>query len=74
MLSSDINPSDASLIEIVGEDDIPSNAPMGDYGYESDSDLDDSDDLDPVANPEIPKDQFVASSPSTETQPKDSNE
>ena len=34
--------SDTSLIEIIGDDqEIPSEAPINDYGYESDSDLED---------------------------------
>jgi hypothetical protein len=75
VLSSDINPSDPSLIDLTGDNDIPSNAHIDDYGYESDSDLEECDDPIPVANPEAPKDQSVASSTSlsgdsAETQPK----
>ncbi|KAF8554151.1 hypothetical protein OG21DRAFT_1509305 [Imleria badia] len=77
LLSSDTNPSDPSLIDVTGDNDIPSNAPIDDYGYESDSDLDDCDDnIDPVTNHEAPKDQSDASPPkaSAELQSKDSNE
>ena len=79
-MSSDINPSDHPLIDATDDDDdIPISVPMDDYGYESDSDLDDIDDLDPVANPETPKDQSVVSptsSPkaSAEIQLKDGSE
>ena len=76
MLSSDINPSDPSLVDLWDDSDIPSNARIDDYGYESDSDLDECDDPDPVANPEAPKDHSATlamspSSTSVETQPKD---
>ena len=79
MLSSDINPSDPSLIDLTGDNDIPGNARIDDYGYESDSDLDEYDDPIPVANPEAPKDQSTApptspSEGSAEAQPKDPNE
>lgn len=78
MLSSDINPSDSSLIDLAGDNDIPGNAHIDDYGYDSDSDLEECDNLIPVANPETPKDQSVASSTSpcedsAETQPKDND-
>ncbi|KAF8546793.1 hypothetical protein OG21DRAFT_1527598 [Imleria badia] len=75
LLSADINTSDPSLMDLTGDNDIPSSAPMHDYGYESDSDLDDCDE--PVL--EASKDQSPAS-PVTppelipETQRKDGNE
>jgi hypothetical protein len=76
VLSSDINPSDPSLIDLTGDNDIPSNAHIDDYGYESDSDLEECDDPIPVANPEAPKYRSVASSTSpgsAETQPGDND-
>jgi hypothetical protein len=78
VLSSDINPSDPSLIDLTGDNDIPSIAHIDDYGYDSDSDLEECDDLIPVANPEVPKDQSEASSTSpsegsAEAQPKDND-
>ena len=77
-MSSDTNPSDPSLIDLTGDNDVPSNAHIDDYGYESDSDLEECDDPIPVVNPEAPKDQCVASSASpsegsAETQPKDND-
>ncbi|KAI9458727.1 hypothetical protein HD554DRAFT_2298928 [Boletus coccyginus] len=76
LLSSDIYLSDPSLVDLTGDNDIPSDARVGEYGYESDSDFDDRDDLIPAANPEASKDHSAASSTSTsqvntETQPKD---
>ena len=63
----------------MGDDDVPYNARVDDYGYGSDSDLDDCDDPIPVANPEALKDQSAvspisASEVSVESQLKDGNE
>ncbi|KAI9458728.1 hypothetical protein HD554DRAFT_2224609, partial [Boletus coccyginus] len=78
LLSSDTSPSDPSLIDLMDDDDVPNNARIDDYGYGSDSDIDEYDDPIPVANPEAPKDRAVASpiSPSqvSESQPEDDNE
>ena len=41
MLSADIRPSDPSLIDLTDDNDVPNNARIDDYGYGSDSDLDD---------------------------------
>ena len=78
MLSSDVNPSDPSLVDLTGDNDIPNSAHVDDYGYESDSDLEEYDNPIPVVNPEAPKDESVASSTfpsegSAETQPKDND-
>ncbi|KAI9458718.1 hypothetical protein HD554DRAFT_1995177, partial [Boletus coccyginus] len=54
LLSSD-TPSDSSLIDLMDDD-----ARIDDYGYGSDSGIDDYVDPIPVANPEAPKDQSVA--------------
>ncbi|KAH0826790.1 hypothetical protein J3R83DRAFT_5209 [Lanmaoa asiatica] len=62
LLSSDINPSDPSLIDLTDDNDVPSNALIDDYGYGSDSDLDDCNDPIPVANVEAPKNQPATSS------------
>jgi len=51
VLSSDINPSDPSLIDLTHDSDVPSNAGIDDYGYGSDSDLDDCNDPIPATNP-----------------------
>ena len=48
MLSSDINPSDPSLSDLTDANDIPRSVPIDDYGYRSDSDLDDDDGEPPV--------------------------
>lgn len=64
MLSSDINPSDPSLMDLTGDDDIPSSAQIDEYGYESDSDLDDCDDTVPAINHEVPK-GYPATPPSS---------
>ncbi|KAF8546933.1 hypothetical protein OG21DRAFT_1490678 [Imleria badia] len=60
VLSSDKNPSDPSLIDFTDDNDVLSNAWMDDYDYESDPDLDDSDE--PVHVP--PKDRSAVSSSS----------
>lgn len=63
VLNSDANPSDLSLVDLTGDNDVPKDAGVEDYGYESDSDLDDESDNDldddpgPVANPTSLKDQ-----------------
>ncbi|KAG6377270.1 hypothetical protein JVT61DRAFT_15053 [Boletus reticuloceps] len=49
LLNSDMDPSDSSLVEFIGDDDVFGSAPIDDYGYETDSDLDDYDDPIPVA-------------------------
>lgn len=41
VLSSDIHPSDPSLSDLTGDNDMPNNARIDEYGYASDSDLDD---------------------------------
>ena len=79
MLSSDINPSDPSLIDLTDDNDVPSNARIDDYGYGSDSDLDDCDDIIPVANIKGPNRQSatLSSSPckiSAKARSKDHNE
>ena len=81
MLSSGTIPSGPSLVDLTGDNDIPSDARIDDYDYASDSDLDDCDDPIPaVANPETPKDHSVVSLTSTskvnttETQPEDGTE
>ncbi|KAG6369513.1 hypothetical protein JVT61DRAFT_14311 [Boletus reticuloceps] len=51
VLSSDINPSDPSLVDLADDHDIPSNARIDEYGYGSDSDLDDCNDLIPATRP-----------------------
>lgn len=58
VLSSDETPSDPSLVDVTDDSDIPDNAQIDDYGYESDSDLDDSDD--PV--PDVSKSLSAAAS------------
>ena len=60
MLSSDVNPSDPSLVDLTDDHDVPSNAQIEEYGYGSDSDLEDCDDLIPVTNPEAPKDRSAS--------------
>ena len=79
MLSSDINPSDPSLIDLTDDNDVPSNAGIDDYGYGSDSDLDDCDDIIPVANVEAPnrRSATLSTSPSkigAKTRSKDDDE
>ena len=79
MLSSDINPSDPSLIDLTDDNDVPSNARIDDYGYGSDSDLDDCDDIIPVANVEAPnrRSATLSTSPSkigAKTRSKDDDE
>ncbi|KAI9458725.1 hypothetical protein HD554DRAFT_1692103 [Boletus coccyginus] len=74
--SADINPSDPSLVGLTADNDVPSDARVDDYGYESDSDLEDSDATVPVTNPEAPKDQSAVlrgtpSNASAETRSKD---
>ncbi|KAF8450976.1 hypothetical protein L210DRAFT_691505 [Boletus edulis BED1] len=54
LLSRDISSSDPSFVDLVGDNDIPSDAPIDDYDYESDSDLDNCDD-DLVAKPDASK-------------------
>ena len=55
VLSSDINPSDPSLVDLTDDNDVPNSARIDDYGYGSDSDLDDCNDPIPATNPEVPK-------------------
>lgn len=79
MLSSDINPSGPSLVDLTGDNVIFSDARMDDYGYASDSDLDDCDDPILVTSPETPKDHSAlsltpTSKANTETQPEDGTE
>ncbi|KAF8546932.1 hypothetical protein OG21DRAFT_1490677 [Imleria badia] len=71
LLSSDINPSDPSLIDVTGDDDIPSSARMDNYGYDSDSDIDDCGEpvLEALKDPPI-----SPSKVSAETQLTNSNE
>ena len=74
--SSDTNPSGPSVVDLTGDNDTPASAQVDDYGYESDSDLDDCDE--PVL--EEPKGHFTSSSlisPSEHgavTQPENSDE
>ena len=75
MLSSDVNPSDPSLIDLTNDNDVPNNGRINDYGYGSDSDLDDCND--PVA--ETPKNQSTTSpistrKPGSKIRPKDADE
>jgi hypothetical protein len=75
VLSSDINPSDPSLIDLTDDNDVPTDAQIEEYGYGSDSDLDDCNDL----IPEAPKDSTatLSDSPSKrsyETKAKDDDE
>ncbi|KAH0826789.1 hypothetical protein J3R83DRAFT_5207 [Lanmaoa asiatica] len=58
LLSSDINPSDPSMVDLTDGNDVPSNVPIDDYGYGSDSDLDDDDGESPIpiADTVAPKD------------------
>ncbi|KAF8546942.1 hypothetical protein OG21DRAFT_1490669 [Imleria badia] len=55
--SSDVNPSHPSLIDLTDDNDVPSNAWPDEYGYGSDSDLDDCNEPIPATNSEAPKDQ-----------------
>lgn len=64
MLSSDINPSDPSLIDLTDDSDVPNNARIDDYGYDSDSDLDDCNE--PIVNTETSKDQSATLSKFTD--------
>ncbi|KAG9308235.1 hypothetical protein JVU11DRAFT_12253 [Chiua virens] len=68
LLSSDTNPSDPSLLDLTDENDVPNNLRIDDYGYESDSDLDECND--PVENVEKSKDQTAT----TKNQLKDDDE
>ena len=61
MLSADIDPSDTSLVDVTGDNDIPRDALIHEYGYESDSDLDDCDDPSAVTNAVALKDRSRAS-------------
>ena len=77
MLSADISPSDPSLIDLTDDNDVPNNARIDDYGYGSDSDLDDCNN--PVVPAETLRDQSATLSTSTyktgsETRSKDDNE
>ena len=76
VLSSDINPSDSSSIDLTDDNDVPGHARIDDYGYASDSDLDDCND--PVVDAEMTE-QSATISPSTakmgsRTQSKDDDE
>ncbi|KIJ59615.1 hypothetical protein HYDPIDRAFT_118398 [Hydnomerulius pinastri MD-312] len=57
LLSSEGKPSDTSLIDIdIAENEkVPSGTPIDDYGYESDSDLDDEEQPEPVVSVEAPE-------------------
>lgn len=60
----------------MADDDVPNDARVDDYGYESDSDLEDSDAAVPAINLEAPKDQSAVlrgtpSNASAETRSKD---
>ncbi|KAI9458730.1 hypothetical protein HD554DRAFT_2029541 [Boletus coccyginus] len=59
LLSTDINPSDPSLVDLTDDNDVPSSARIDDYGYASDSDLEDllSDD----GSESVSSDMFVMS-------------
>ena len=77
MLSADTSPSDPSLIDLTDDNDLPNNARIDDYGYGSDSDLDDCNN--PVVPAETLRDQSATLSTSTyktgsETRSKDDNE
>ncbi|KAF8546791.1 hypothetical protein OG21DRAFT_1490813 [Imleria badia] len=60
LLSSDINPTDPSLIDLTDDNDVPNNARIDDYGYGSDSDLEDCNDPIPITNPEAPKNKSAS--------------
>ncbi|KAI9458726.1 hypothetical protein HD554DRAFT_2317107 [Boletus coccyginus] len=60
LLSSDINPSDSSLVDLTDDNDVPSSARIDDYGYGSDSDLDDCNDPIPVTNTGVPNSQSAS--------------
>jgi len=60
VLSSDINPSDPSLVDLTDDNDVPSSAHINDYGYGSDSDLNDCNDPIPATNLEVPKDKSAS--------------
>ncbi|KAI9458729.1 hypothetical protein HD554DRAFT_1691639 [Boletus coccyginus] len=55
VLSTDIDPSDPSLVDLTDDNDVPTSARIDDYGYGSDSDLEDCSDPTPVTNTEVPK-------------------
>ena len=59
MSGSDVNPSDPSLVDLTDDHDVPSNAQIDDYGYGSDSDLEDCNDPIPTT-PEAPKNHSVS--------------
>lgn len=80
-LSSDINLSDPSLSDLVDDNDVPNNLLIDEYGYASDSDLDDDeeDPLVPNVKTETQKDQPATGSTapsqiSVITQSKDDDE
>ncbi|KAG6369516.1 hypothetical protein JVT61DRAFT_14314 [Boletus reticuloceps] len=60
LLSGGINSPDPLLVNLMGDYDVPNNALIVDYGYESDSDLDECDEPLPVVNPEVSTEQSVS--------------
>lgn len=83
MLSSDISPTDPSLSDLTDANDVPNHTQIDEYGYRSDSDLDDDDEAlgIPLGNTGPPKDgpgsAMVSTTPArlrVTTQPKDDDE
>ncbi|KAF8124559.1 hypothetical protein EV363DRAFT_1435290 [Boletus edulis] len=60
LLSTDIHPSHPSLADLADDHDIPGSAPVDEYGYESDSDLDECNDSIQVTCPEAQKDRSAS--------------
>ncbi|KAG6369515.1 hypothetical protein JVT61DRAFT_14313 [Boletus reticuloceps] len=78
LLGADVNSSDPSLVDLMGDNDVPSSVSMDDYGYEDDSDLDNCDNPIPGTDPDGVKNRSVGSQTfrsqvSVETRPKDGN-
>ena len=76
MLSSDVNPSDGSLRDLTDANDVPNHVRIDDYGYGSDSDLDEDDEeaTIPVSGTEATTVSTTPSQISVTTQPKDDEE
>ena len=65
MFSSDMYTFDpSSLIDLTGDDAVPSYVPVDDYGYESDGDLEECDDDTLVTPPRLSNDPPAMSSTS----------
>ena len=66
MFNSDIHTFDlSSLIDLTGDDAVPSYVPVDDYGYESDSDLEECNDDASATLPELLNDPPAVSSTSS---------